>query len=175
MMAWMTRCVRVLLVTSAALLLAACAGPGGGGTTSGNGPASGSGAPAGGGGTSSADVFPLTLERRGGIAGFDETMRVEADGTVSFSRHGGETTRCRLHPRLLDAVADGAQQVDWPGLGAPSTTPRYADELVVVVTSPRGSARLDAAAARALTKPLTRVLVDVSRPAGEQKLCTPLE
>ncbi|HET8601919.1 MAG TPA: hypothetical protein VFL99_16460 [Segeticoccus sp.] len=123
---------------------------------------------------SRADVFPLTLVRRGGIAGFHDRLRIHADGSVTFRRAGAAEQRCRLDPDLLDTLRQAAAQVRWPARTLPSTTATYADELVVVVQSPRGAARLDTPAVQALQDPLTRLLGDVSRPAGQRELCGPL-
>jgi hypothetical protein len=59
----------------------------------------------------------LVLRRTGGIAGFDDRLTVEPDGTVTLSSRGKQPTTCTVRPTTkerLDAAAQRASESPAP-------------------------------------------------------------
>jgi len=91
-------------------------------------------------GPSGAPVPSSSIVRAGGIAGFQDTVVVAADGSVTTQTRAAAPRHCRLTTVALDALGAAAAEVPWTQLGtAGSTTPTIADELVVTVQSPTGA------------------------------------
>jgi hypothetical protein len=83
-------------------------------------------------------VFPLTITRTGGIAGFDDVLIVNGDGLVSVTQKGRARWQCRLTPAAASKVATAASAVPWSRLTTGSTGARFPDDLVTLVQSPAG-------------------------------------
>jgi len=83
-------------------------------------------------------VFPLTISRTGGIAGFHDVLAVTADGLVSVTQKGMAPRRCRLTSEAARRLATAAATVAWPRLTPGSTGPAFPDDLVTMVRSPAG-------------------------------------
>ena len=59
----------------------------------------------------------LVLHRTGGIAGFDDKLTVEPDGTVTLTSRGKEPMTCSVNPKTkqrLDAAAERASESPAP-------------------------------------------------------------
>jgi hypothetical protein len=87
---------------------------------------------------SSQAVFPVTLTRVGGVAGFHDVMLVAGDGTVSLARNGRKPLRCRLVPSAAQRLAAAASQVQWSGITPARTKPSFPDDMVTTLQSPAG-------------------------------------
>lgn len=116
----------VLCSTAAVLTMAAC---GSQGSTSTN--------------ASQPSVFPLTITRTGGVAGFHDVLVVASNGQVSIAQKGktqkGKTQRqCRLTPEATKRLTTAAAQVPWPRIIPGSTSASFPDDLITMVLSPAG-------------------------------------
>jgi hypothetical protein len=131
--------------------------------------------------TDSAALFPMTLTRTGGVAGFSGSVTVAGDGRATADGPGaGED--CKLEAATLGELTSLA------GSGPPTsgtatssaatsttapTTPTatMADELVVVVESPRGTVRLTEEQLSGPGSVITQLFDDLGKPPGERTLC----
>jgi len=87
---------------------------------------------------SSEAVFPLTISRTGGIAGFRDVLVVTGDGLVMVTQKGRAPWTCRLAPDAATRLRLAATEVPWPRLTPAGTTPSFPDDLVTTVQSPAG-------------------------------------
>jgi len=78
-----------------------------------------------GGGPGGAELAgPLTFSRGGGIEGRTDKLVVQPDGTGSLTTRSGGDRSVKLEPSQMQAIADGAERADLPGLPEDSTAPR---------------------------------------------------
>jgi hypothetical protein len=83
-------------------------------------------------------VFPLTLTRTGGIAGFQDVLVVAGNGRVSVTRRAAEAGRLPAHVGGRQAGENGRVPgaMGWPH---PGRRPgQFPDDMVVMVRSPAG-------------------------------------
>jgi hypothetical protein len=162
------------LVATAGLVLAGC----GDDATSGAGRATTTPVPGSPGSTNSAspaaDVLPLTVTRTGGVVGFSDRVVVGSDGTATITKRGGEPTRCRLEPSLMNGLVQGAKAIDWAKVGTNRPTPRHPDDLIIAVATQEGSTRLDDPLVKPLVAPVGKLLIETTAPARSHKLCKPV-
>jgi len=83
-------------------------------------------------------VFPLTMTRTGGIAGFQDVVVVAGDGLVSVTRREQKQGDCRLTSVAVKRVRTAASQVPWARLLPDGGQARFPDDMVVMVRSPAG-------------------------------------
>jgi hypothetical protein len=83
-------------------------------------------------------LFPLTITRTGGIAGFQDRLVVAGDGLVTISRGGQKPRRCRLTGPALDRLTTAASRVPWSQIKAASREPSFPDDMVTSVQSRAG-------------------------------------
>ena len=129
--------VRILVTGTFVLALAACgsgsAGPvcPGGATGSPSSSASPSSPPP----RTPIAAFPLTVTRTGGIAGFHDTVVLQADGRLEVNSRG-HTSSCRLKPEVLKDIlrAVGGVAVGPPD-PLPTARPKHPDDMVLLVRS----------------------------------------
>ena len=89
-------------------------------------------------------VFPLTMTRTGGIAGFQDVMVVARDGLVSVTDRVKKQRACQLTPEANQQVRTAATRVPWARLAPDDGRARFPDDKVVMVKSPAGGpVRLD--------------------------------
>lgn len=169
--------VRMMVAGSFALTLAAC-GSGSGGS---GGAGEGTGTPSGAGSSSStpssphaAAAFPITVTRKGGIAGFNDTLVLQADGSLQISSRGREST-CQVKPEILKEILLAVGGVPWSRLPPSSSKARYPDDMVLLVRSgaSKGPARLDDPGLAPLKQPLSLLVLDSSGPNPAHELCDP--
>jgi hypothetical protein len=98
-------------------------------------------------------VFPITLTRTGGIAGFHDKAVIASDGAVDLTTKQGRR-QCTLDPTVLAAVGGAASAIT----GTAATTPAHPDDLVVIVTTGRGSARVEDSVLATVSGELGRLL-----------------
>jgi hypothetical protein len=89
-------------------------------------------------GQSHPEVFPLTVTRTGGIAGFQDRLVVTGDGLVSFSRKGQKPRQCRLTPAVAQKLTTAASSVPWSRVTPANTSASFPDDLVSIMASPAG-------------------------------------
>jgi len=83
-------------------------------------------------------VFPLTITRVGGVAGFNDVLVVASDGLVSVTQKGKAQRQCRLTPEAAKRLTTAASQVPWPHLTPGKTAAAFPDDMVTLVLSPSG-------------------------------------
>ena len=137
--------VRILPTLAAVLLAAACG--------------SGSDQPAG-------ETFPVSLLRKGGVAGLDQRVLVEESGRASATGRGAGAP-CSLDRPALQDLTTLASRVK----GAAATTYANPDDLVVVVQTPRGSTRLGDLEAVDGNAVVTHLFQDLFGTTGERTVC----
>lgn len=130
----------------AAVLLAAACG-------------SGSDAPAG-------ETFPVTLLRKGGVAGLDQRVLVEESGRAAATGRGAGAP-CTLDRPALQDLTTLASRVE----GSAATTYANPDDLVVVVQTPRGSTRLGDLEAVDGNAVVTHLFQDLFGTTGARTVC----
>ncbi len=118
-------------------------------------------------------VFPMTITRKGGFVGYDDSVVLAADGTATIKQRG-KSSRCRVDAAAFRQLSTAAASVDWQTLPAKPPVARHPDDLVVAVSAAGGTARLDDPRVRPVSSLLTRLLGDASASADKRKLCRPL-
>jgi len=78
----------------------------------------------------------LVVTRSGGIAGFNDTLHIAADGTAQVTGKTGETHGCRPDPTALDRL----RAIDLAAVGSAPPKAPIADGFSYTVTSASGSA-----------------------------------
>jgi hypothetical protein len=169
----MRQLTRIICCTTAVVALTACGSQTA--STSGSQTASTAGshtAPTSG---SQPSVFPLTITRTGGIAGFHDVLVVAGDGLVSITRKGQAQRRCRLTPEAAERLTTAAAKVPWSHLTPSSTSASVADDLVTMVVSPAGGrVRLEDAQMSAVGPVFTELVNDLSGGRSSSGMCRPL-
>lgn len=155
----MRRLSRVL--STAAIVVATTAGCGGSAKTS-----TGQSQPA---------VFPLTITRSGGIAGFRDTLVVTGDGLVSVTRKGQKLRRCQLTPAVAQRLTTAASTVPWSQIAPANTRATFPDDMVTTMQSPAGGpVRLEDPQAGTTGQLVLELLNDVSDGPATSRMCRPV-
>jgi hypothetical protein len=94
--------------------------------------------PTGAPGEAARTLFPLTITRTGGVAGFRDRLVVAAGGLVSISRGGQKPRRCQLTGPALNRLSAAASRVPWSKVRPTSREPSFPDDMVTTVQSPAG-------------------------------------
>ena len=117
-------------------------------------------------------VFPLTMTRTGGFAGFQDVLVVARDGRVSVTRRAQKQPGCRLTSEAVQRVRTAASRVLWAHLTPDDGQARFPDDLVVMVRSPAGGpVRLEAPALGASGQVFLSVLSDVLSGPAASVMC----
>lgn len=126
-------------------------------------------------GASQPSVFPVTITRTGGIAGFHDVLVVSGDGLVSVTQKGKAQWRCQLTPEALKQLTTAASTVPWPRLTPNSTSASFPDDLVTMVVSPAGGPiRLEDPQAGAAGPVFNDLVSDLHGGRSASGMCTPL-
>lgn len=83
------------------------------------------------------EVFPVMLTRVGGIAGFDDTITVQASGATMVAGKLGEPRTCTLTPTAV-ARLEAAVRALAGGVPGHGPRGRISDRMTVSVTTPMG-------------------------------------
>jgi len=120
------------------------------------------------------EVFPLTVTRTGGIAGFRDVMVVAGDGLVTLTRQGQPPQRCRLTAPAAGRLSTAASQVPWSRVTPAGGTPSFPDDMVTTARSPAGGPlRLEDPQAGAAGRVLIELLNDLT--GGQvSRTCAPV-
>jgi hypothetical protein len=118
-------------------------------------------------------VFPMTITRKGGFVGYDDSVVLTADGTATITQRG-RSSRCRVDVAVLRQISTAAAGVDWQTLPAKPPVARHPDDLVIAVSAAGGTARLDDPRVRPVSSLLIRLLGDASASEDKRKLCRPM-
>lgn len=98
-------------------------------------------------------MFPITVTRSGGVAGIHEKAVIASDGGVDLTTKDGRR-QCTLDPMVLTALRHAAKAIT----GNASASAAHPDDLVVIVTTGRGSARVEDPALTAVSGEVSRLL-----------------
>jgi len=148
------------VLCSVAMVATTAAGCGGSATTTGS--------------QSTRPVFPLTVSRTGGIAGFRDVLVVSASGLVSVTSKGQQPRQCRLTPAVTRQLTAAASAVAWSQITPANTRASFPDDLVSTMASPAGGpVRLENSQAGAAGQLLLELLTDASGPT-DSRLCRPV-
>ena len=79
--------------------------------------------------------MPLTLKRTGGIAGFNDNLTVNADGTATLTSRGRKPLTCTVAAETFSKLNQAIQTVDAASVPAAkaSKTPPIADEIYLTL------------------------------------------
>jgi hypothetical protein len=118
-------------------------------------------------------VFPLTMTRTGGFAGFQDVLVVAGNGLVSVTRKGQKQVDCRLTTVAVERLRTAASQVPWARLIPDVGQARFPDDMVVMVRSPAGGpVRLEDPMVGASSKLFQTLLDDVLGGSAASSMCT---
>jgi len=124
---------------------------------------------------SSAEVFPLTISRTGGVAGFMDVLVVTGDGLVMVTQKGRAPWTCRLAPGEATRLRLAASEVPWPRLTPASKGPSFPDDLVTTVQSPAGGpVRLEDPLMGATGAVFNELVNDLRSGRSASGMCRPL-
>jgi hypothetical protein len=122
-----------------------------------------------------AQVFPLTITRTGGIAGFSDTLVITDDGLVMVAQKGRAPWSCRLAPGTATRLRLAASEVPWPRLTPASTGPSFPDDLVTTARSPAGGpVRLEDPLIGATGTVFNELVNDLRSGRSASGMCQPL-
>jgi hypothetical protein len=82
-------------------------------------------------------VFPVTMTRMGGFAGFQDVLVMTREGLVLVTDRG-ESRQCQLTPAATQRLRTAASQVPWARITPDDGQARFPDDMVVMVKSPAG-------------------------------------
>lgn len=120
-------------------------------------------------------VFPLTITRTGGIAGFRDVLVVAGDGLTSITRKAHAQRQCRLTPDAIERLTTAASQVPWPRITPASANPSFPDDMVTMVQSPAGGpVRLEDPQVGAGGQVFHELLGDLDGGRAASHMCTPV-
>ena len=161
--------LRLVLLTSMALI-SACGSTTAGSGASGPTAAASDGGPSGSAGRS---VFPVTVTRVGGIAGFNDRVLVRASGATGVSTRSGPRASWTLTPAALAGLDRAVRELAATPPTAPTSSGRVSDQMAVTVTwtRPDGSGILGEAAGDEVGA-VTGLLDDVTGARAAYALCT---
>ena len=114
--------------------------------------------------------FPLTVSRRGGIAGFSDTLSIQDDGGVLATTKQGKVT-CTIDKASLAVLNDAALQVHDTDTPTGSASP-VADQMDVLFGAGTGLVHLDDERVAKAEPVVTQLLADVTGTAADRKICT---
>jgi hypothetical protein len=118
-------------------------------------------------------VFPLTVTRTGGIAGFQDVVVIADNGLVSVTHKGQQQLQCQLTPDAVNRLTTAASQVPWPSITPASGQVRFPDDMVSMVRSPGGGpVRLEDPMVGAAGQVFQELLSDLTGGATASGLCT---
>ena len=114
------------------------------------------------------------MTRTGGIAGFHDTVVLQADGRLEVNSRG-HTSSCRLKPEVLKDILRAVGGVPWGRLTPADSKPQHPDDMVLLVRSDgrRAPARLDDPLLGGLQQQLSDLVVDSSGANPAHELCVP--
>jgi hypothetical protein len=119
-----------------------------------------------------AEVFPVTITRTGGIAGFQDVLVAGSDGLVSVTDKSQEQRHCRLTPEAVTRLRTAAAEVPWSRITPDRGEARFPDDLVTMVRSAAGGpVRLEDPRVEAGGKAFQELLTDLSVGPAAPRVC----
>jgi hypothetical protein len=120
-------------------------------------------------------VFPVTITRTGGIAGFGDVLVVAGDGLVSVTRKGHTPRRCQLTPAAVQRLTTSASTVTWSRITPANTRASFPDDMVTTMSSPAGGpVRLEDPQAGAAGQLFLELLHDLNDGPSASHMCRPV-
>lgn len=120
-------------------------------------------------------VFPVTITRTGGIAGFGDVLVVAGDGLVSVTRKGHTPRRCQLTPAAVQRLTTSASTVTWSRITPANTRASFPDDMVTTMSSPAGGpVRLEDPQAGATGQLFLELLNDLNDGPSASHMCRPV-
>jgi hypothetical protein len=120
------------------------------------------------------NVFPVTVSRTGGIAGFQDVLTVAGDGVVSLARKGKPQTRCQLTPATFQRLTSAAARLPWSRITAANTQPSFPDDMVTTMQSPAGGpVRVQDPLAGRTGEVFAELLSSLTNGPSSRRLCAP--
>ena len=113
--------------------------------------------------------FPLSVQRTGGVAGFDDHLSVQADGSVLARTRTGQVS-CTLDPAAVGVLNDAALKIGDTDQPSPPAS-RPVDGIEVLLSSGTGLVGLDDARLDEARDTVNQLLADVTGPPAERRLC----
>ena len=118
------------------------------------------------------EVFPVTITRTGGIAGFEDVLVVAGDGQVSVTHKGQQQRHCQVTPEAVNHLRTAAAQMPWSRVTPDSGQARFPDDMVTMVKSPAGGpVRLEDPRIGAGGKVFQELLTDLSVGPAAPRVC----
>jgi hypothetical protein len=174
----MRRLTRVICSTAAVVAMTACGSkvtPTGPGSSPSEPSATSAGAASTPTGETQPGVFPVTITRIGGVAGFHDLLVVAGDGMVSVTRKAHERQQCRLTPEAIQRLTTATAQVPWPRITRATTNPSFPDDLVTMVRSSAGGpVRLEDPQVGAGGQFFRELLTDLGGGPASSRMCKPV-
>jgi hypothetical protein len=112
-------------------------------------------------------AFPITITRSGGLAGFADRIVIQESGAVAVSTKSGQST-CTLAATVLEPLKQVAGQIAGT---ATATTAAHPDDMVIVVTTPQGSARLTDAQLSGAASAVNALLNEAGKQPADRTIC----
>ena len=126
-------------------------------------------------GASQTTVFPVTITRTGGVAGFQDVLVVSGDGLVKVTQKGRAPWQCRLTPDAARRLTKAVSEMPWPRITPGSTSASFPDDLVTMVSSPAGGPiRLEDPLVGVAGQIFNELVSDLNGGRSASGMCTPL-
>ena len=117
-------------------------------------------------------VFPVTMTRTGGFAGFQDVLVMTREGHVLVTDRGQGQRQCQLTPAATQRLRTAASQVPWAYLTPDSGQARFPDDMVVMVKSPAGGpARVENRKVGAAGVVFQELLADITSGQAASGMC----
>lgn len=112
--------------------------------------------------------FPLRVERIGGVAGFDEKLSIQADGSVVGRTRQGQVS-CTLDRDSLATLNAAARNIRLNDQPTGGTT--VADGMTVTFSARFGTLGIEDPKVADAGPVVTQLLTDLSAPPAKRKVC----
>ncbi len=125
-------------------------------------------------GTPAGPAFPLTITRTGGVAGFRDTVVVQADGASTVTSRAGGPTTCRIGSADLVTLSDQVMAlVTAPKPSAPDATPDHvvADAIRTTLTAGTREPYTSVEPPDTVPPAVGRLVNDVTGPSPAHQIC----
>ena len=117
-------------------------------------------------------VFPVTMTRTGGFAGFQDVLVMTLQGHVLITDRGQSRRQCQLTPAATQRMRTAASQVPWTRLSPDNGQARFPDDMVVMVKSPAGGpVRVENPRVGAAGVVFQELLADITSGQGAASRC----
>jgi hypothetical protein len=116
--------------------------------------------------TTSGAVYPITIVRSGGVAGFADKVVIAAAGTAKVTTKSGTST-CTVSPEAMTGLARTAATAT----GSASRPAQNPDAMAVTLTTSRGSVTLSEGDLPGTAPEVGALLEDLAKPKAQRTVC----